>query len=154
MKRFAQFVVFLVVLTFTLTPVFADVKVVPKPDKVKAVRAAEVEALDKVFTPWLEFNKGVKKAPAEYKATFAKMIADWEKLVQSGNYTALVRYAEYRDRYAKDESDHSQAVRLWKSAVSCAATAEEKHEAEEGLWSANLRYVVKILRFKDEPAKK
>jgi|GEM_PF-4684783 hypothetical protein len=155
MKRFAQFVVSLVVLAFALTPVFADVKVVPKPDKVKETRAKELEAVSKVFQPWLDFQRAdIKRTPAEVKKAFDAMITAWEKLVVGGNYTALVRYADYRHRYAKSQDDSQEAVRLWQAAAAIAATADERKEAENGYWNANLKYVGFILGRFDKPAKK
>lgn len=140
MKRLVALVVsFLVALAVALTPAFAGIKPVPKPDKVKAVRDAEEAALDRVFGPWLKVAGGKTK---EIKPVYDRMIAEWEKLVQSGNYVALTRYADFRSRYAKTEADHLSAISYWQAARKAAKTTQEAEETKNGFYVATLRLFV------------
>lgn len=117
-------------------------------DETSSLRQKEQAAFDKLMGDYFTATHGPTGVRGEkWKKVYDKMMADWQKLADNGNYVAIIELADqhlHLDPVANN--DVAKAVRLYERAAKLAKTEKEKEFVDHKLYVTKLILTVREVK--------
>lgn len=117
-------------------------------DETSVLRQKEQAAFDKLMGDYFTATHGPTGVRGEkWKKVYDKMMADWQKLADNGNYVAIIELADqhlHLDPVAND--DVVKAIHLYERAAKLAKTDKEKEFVDSKLRVTKLILAVSAIK--------